>query len=199
MKAVVPVFELILIFIALISLLAVSTPWLYQYIQTSMEIAESRTVKQQFDLCSDKLVETAQTGSSNNCFFDANRGTLTAYRDGIYYKIISKGEICTPHDWVEINTEKHIWQKCDVSGDIKIYQLKWSWPSELNITGYSLHGNITRIDTKVADINFEEPAKFITITVYVEFEYREGQEGKILQINRLSITQDKVMLNVNIK
>ncbi len=199
MRGAVTIFQAVLIFVIAVSLIALGVPWFLDTYEKSMEIGEIRTVKGQLEQCNEKLVETARTGTANQCLFSADKGEMTAESDGVYYSITTKADICDDHNWIEIDPEKHIWQKCKVVATTTNYNLKWSWPKNITIEGYNLDGEIDRNDVKIADIIFTSPVDFTTLTVLVEFEAVPGQAGKIIEINRISVQEEKVILRVIIK
>jgi hypothetical protein len=199
MKAVSAIIEYVLIFAIIIALAALGIPYALGTIQRSMELSEFQAIRNELSACNEKLVETARSGSANQCIFSVNKGLLTAQTDGIYYKLTSDLKICDAHAWTEIDEEKHIWQQCEVSDGTKTFWLKWYWPSEVTIEGQNFEGNITNEDKKIGDIKFDSPVMFMTLTVVVEFQFTPGQSGKIIEINRVGLTKDKAILSINIR
>ena len=134
MKAVVSVLQAVLIFAIAASLVILFLPVIFSFIQNSIDISESSSVRQQLELCNDKILETARTGTQSTCTFSIQsfgRGGISLKNDGIYYNLTSEAEICDQTDWVEITPEKHVWLKCDLQDSRKIYQLRWSSPNEI--------------------------------------------------------------------
>lgn len=199
MRGAVTVFQAVLIFAIAVSMIALGVPWFFDTYDKSRDIGEIQRVKNQLEQCNEKLVETARTGTANTCIFSTEKGEITAELDGIYYSITTRADVCDDHGWVEINPEKHIWQKCEIEITTRKYDLKWSWPKNITIEGYQLEGEIDREEKKIADIIFDSPVTFRTLTVLVEFESIPGQAGRIIEINRKSIEEEKVILRVNIK
>lgn len=193
------VLEALLILVIAVALLAVAVPWIYDSLQKSKDISETQAIRGQLEQCNDKLVETARTGTSNRCIFSSEKGAMTAFSDGIYYKITTQAEICSQQDWTEINKDKHIWQKCNVQDGTKQFQLKWSWPNDITIQGQNLDGEILRSNSYVADIKFNDSLDFRTLTLVVQFNFTEGQSGKIIEINRIGFDKEKAILKVEIK
>jgi hypothetical protein len=200
MRGAVSIFQAVLIFLIAVSAIGLALPWFYDNYDRSLDVGEIQTVLAQMKQCNDKLVETARTGTASTCIFSANRGDITADTDGIYYALTTRATVCDTHNWVNTNIEKHIWEKCKVF-DVETtnYELKWSWPVNTSIEGYLLDGQIDRYDNKIADINFDSPLKFITLTVLVEFESTPGQTGKVVEITRKAVEEENVILKVNIK
>jgi len=143
------VFGAIIIAFVAISLSIIAVVWIVPQIEKSMELSEIQIVRNQFEDCNNKIMETARTGSTNKCFFSINKGQLTANTSGINYKITSRAGICDQHPWVQINEEKHIWQKCDVSDNNRIFEMMWSFSSyivfQLNGISEKRLGNVVEI------------------------------------------------------
>lgn len=196
MKGAVSILQAILIFAIAVSLTAVAVPWAYAAIQKSFDISEIGTIRDQLALCNDKLVETARTGTSNKCVFSASRGKISADWDGIYYDLVSTAPICDKHEWGEVDLERHLESKCDVSLETMHYYLRWRWPSEVKMEGSGFTGELRKKDTLESEISFDPQVQFETLTVVVEFEVQEGQAGNELEISRTSLLADKAILRV---
>ncbi|MFQ6056368.1 MAG: hypothetical protein ACE5J3_10360, partial [Methanosarcinales archaeon] len=145
MKSVVSVLQVVLIFAIAVSLIILASPWVYSSLKKSFELSEFQTIRGQFELCNDKIVETARTGTKNSCVFSISKGILSIESDGIYYKLTSSAEICDEHDWVEINPDKHLWQSCFITDSMRTYQMKWSSPDEIIFQSSIGSGNIIEI------------------------------------------------------
>jgi type II secretory pathway pseudopilin PulG len=198
MKAAVSVVQAVLILLVTISIVSIMLPWVSSSLETSSQTAEMGTVKAQMGTCNEKIEETSRTGSANSCIFSVGKGKLYAQADGIYYQITSSRGICDQSGWIEIDTTKHLWQKCDV--DVKTqYTLMWSWPKDMKISGESMSGKIYRLENSIADIAFNDTVDFRTLTVFIQFEFIPGQTGTILEMSRASISDENVTLKVNIR
>jgi len=199
MRGVVTVFEAVLLVAIGVSLLTIAIPFVYSSVINLFEVSEASNVRNQLELCNDKIIDTARTGSTNTCRFSISRGVLTAALDGIHYTLISNGNICDQHDWVNINVDKHVWQKCVVNGTQRTLEYRWAWISSITIEAQTLSGNITNKGVKISDINFLIPTDFTTLTLQAEFEYIPDQTGTIVEISRVSLTETKVILKVELK
>jgi len=201
MRGAVTIVQAVLLFAIIVGASAFALPWAYSSVNKALDLSEMDKVKMEFGLCNDKLIETARTGSPSKCFFSANRGDLYAQRTGIYYKLVTKADVCDSHWWKEIDADKNTWQKCQVSGPIRTYYLNWYWPKDITITGESLDGEVKVEESSdsLGDIIFDETVKFRTLVVNLEFDYKEGQVGRIMEINRVGLEEDKAILSVNIK
>jgi len=116
----------LLIIIIVTALMALLVIWATSNTTSLFEISEINTVKQEFEDCSDKIVETSRIALSNKCIFSVDRGQIKATNDDITYHIVSSTKVCDKTDWVLINPEKNIWQKCDISGTERVFNLKWN-------------------------------------------------------------------------
>ncbi len=196
MKGAVSILQAVLIFAITISLVAVAIPWVTTTIDASLDTSEMSNIRNQMALCNDKLVETARTGTSSKCLFSANRGTITAQEDGIYYTLLSKSDICDAHSWAEVDKERHLESKCDVTV-ANVYNLRWRWPKDIQMRGSDFEGVIIK-GSETKNITFDDDLHFITISVVVRFEYDKGQSGKTIEISRNALLDDEAILGVNI-
>ena len=150
MKAVVSVLQVVLIFAIAASLVIITLPIVSSSIQNTIDISESSSVKQQLELCNNKILETARTGIQTTCTFSIQsfgRGEVSLKDDGIYYKLTTEANICDQTDWVEINLDKHVWLNCNIEGSTRLYQLRWSLPNEIFFElGDRIKGNILEIN-----------------------------------------------------
>lgn len=199
MKGAVSILQAILIFAIAVSLTAVAVPWAYVAIQRSFDMSEIGTIKDQLALCNDKLVETARTGTSNKCIFSASRGKVSADWDGIYYDLLSTASICDKHEWGEIDAERHLESKCDVSLETMHYYLRWRWPSEVKMEGSGFTGELRKKDELESDVAFDPQVQFETLTVVVEFDVAEKTAGNEIEISRTSLLADKAILKVTLR
>ena len=74
--------------------------------------------------------------------------------------------------------------------------MMWMFPVELEISGSNIGGTIMEGDISSGDINFDPSVQFITLTVYVNFEYNPGETGHIVDMSRIAATQDDVTLRI---
>ncbi len=112
-----------LIVIIIVLLTAVIVVWAVMNTAGFFEMNEINSMKQEFDECNDKIIETARTALSNTCIFS---GEVTATDNEISYQIVTRVKVCDETPWVFINPEKNVWQRCDFSGRGNIYSLKWN-------------------------------------------------------------------------
>ena len=197
---------LMLIIVVIVLLTAILVAWTIMNTLGFFEMNEINAVKNEFRECNDKIIETARTGLSNKCIFSADRGELTGSKDGIHYKIVSSTKICDKHPWVLIDGVKHIWQKCDISGREDILELKWNFPSEVEIEGQNLNGSVIVEISPIREIIFNDPTDFVTLSLFVQFELgeEEGVEilsktGNIVEISRIEMTTEKITLKINMR
>ena len=198
MKAAFTILQAMLIMVLALSLASMALPWAMENIGTSMDLAEFKTIKSQFDECNERIIETARTGSTNKCMFNVKRGELSGRQEGIYYKLLSSAPLCDVSTLVEIDPRNHIWQECNVSGKQRVYGLLWKFPSSLNVTGEGIQGSQLVGQTNIGNIDFDEPVNFETLSLYVNFQYQLGQAGSIVELSRVDITQTNVTLKVKI-
>ena len=193
------------IMIITVSLISILVGWTVMNTFSFFEANEINSVKKELANCNDKIIETARTGLTNKCIFPIDRGELRVSKDGLNYTIISSAAICDEHPLVLIDEEKHIWQQCYVSGKNRILQLFWMYPSEIEIEGQNLSGNVTTGNSNVGNINFNNPTSFRTLTLFIQFEI-QGQEGvevvsktgKTIVISRVGLTAEEVTLSINV-
>ena len=198
MKAAFTIIQAMVIMLLIVSLAAIALPWTIETVGQSMDLTEFKAIKSQLDDCNERIIETARTGSTNKCIFNIKRGEITGRQEGIYYKLLSNAPICDASLLVEIDPRNHIWQECNVSGKQRVYGLLWKFPSSLNITGTAIEGNQLAGQTTISEINFTNPVNFITLTLYVNFQYQVGQTGNVVELSRVDITQTNITLRVKI-
>lgn len=198
MQGAIPIIQVILLFIIALSLVALMFPWAMKKLEESMDISEINSIKIQFDDCNEKILETSRTGTTNKCIFNIKRGTIIGKGDGIEYRLLSTAHICDQHGLVEIDNRNHIWQACNVSGESRLYSMLWYFPLELKVNGTDVNGDEIRGKTPVADIIFENPILFKTLTLYAGFVYTPGEAGDIVEISRVNITETNVTLKIKI-
>ncbi len=179
-----------------VSLVSMSLPWVIDTVGESMDMVEVGNIKTQFDACSDRILETARTGTSNKCFFNINRGELIGKAEGLSYNIVSSAPICDSHPLTKIDDRKHIWQKCSVTGKYRTYEMLWMFPKELEVNGTGVTGNMVMGEMSSGSIGFPSEIVFRTLSVYVAFEYAPGESGNIVELSRTAVTGDNVTLSV---
>jgi hypothetical protein len=190
------ILQVVLIVVIVVALTSLSLPWAIETIGESMDLTEVNSIKSQFDTCSERILETARTGTTNKCFFNIDRGELTGKTEGLNYKIISSAPICDAHDLTKIDERRYIWQRCDVSGENRIFQMLWMFPKELNVTGTGVQGSKMRGESSLGDVRFDDPVEFKTLSLNVNFQYQPGESGKVIELSRVGITETNVTLKV---
>lgn len=158
----------ILMIVVVVLLTAIIVAWTLMNTFGFFEMNEINTIKHDFEECNDKIIETARTGLSNKCIFSIDRGHIKGTNDEISYEIVSRVKVCDESDWVLINPEKNVWQRCDFSGRENIFGLKW---------------NSTYIK-----FQFEQVGN-------VEIK---GQTGRIVEISRASMNENQINLLLRI-
>jgi len=162
------VLQAVLIVFIVVALTSLSLPWAMKTIGESMDLTEVNSIKSQFDTCSERILETARTGTTNKCFFNIDKGVLTGKKEGISYKIISSANICDSHGLTEIDARRHIWQSCNVSGENRIFEMLWMFPKELNVSGEKVEGSKMKGESSVGSIGFSEKIEFLTHSSIVQ-------------------------------
>jgi hypothetical protein len=190
------ILQVVLIVGIVVALTSLSFPWAMETVGESMDLTEVNSIKSQFDTCSERILETARTGTTNKCFFNIDRGELTGKTEGLNYKIISSTDICDPHGLTKIDERRYIWQRCDVSGENRIFQMLWMFPKELNVTGTGVQGSKMRGESSLGDVRFDDPVEFKTLSLNVNFQYQPGESGKVIELSRVGITETNVTLKV---
>lgn len=199
MRGVSVVITAVLIFLIALATSIVAWSWAAPRIAEALDIAETKSVRLAFERCAEKIIFTARTGTTTRCLIPAERGRLTAAKDGLYYQITSTAALCDPHTWIVTDPERHIQSRCDVQNGLRTLRLRWFWPAELEIEGFNLAGNITFMARPYEDIEFSPPnVTFRTLTVFIEFEHMPGAAGQNIKISRVSLTPEKVILRVDI-
>jgi hypothetical protein len=198
MKAAFTVIQSVLLLLIATSLISVTLPWALRIINISMDVTEIRSIKSQFDTCSDRILETARTGSTNKCIFNIRNGQITGRVEGIYYSLLSNGPICDQSPLVEIDSKTHVWQECNVSGNQRVFGMLWMFPKELNVTGTGISGSKMQGQSTAGSINFGSLVTFRTLTLNVEFQYQPGESGNIVEMSRINITDKNVTMRVRI-
>jgi len=197
MRGAMKIFGAIIILFIVISLSIIAVVWIIPEIERSMELSEFQIIRNQFYECNNKILETARIGSTNKCFFSAGKGSLTVDTGGIHYKITTRTKICDQHQWVQINEEKHMWQRCEVSDGERTFEMMWSFPLESKIEGLNFAGNKLKDDPiLMGTITFDSPLNFITY--YIEFQSTSGESGNIVEVSRVDVRMDKIILKIRL-
>jgi hypothetical protein len=192
------VLQAVMILLVTVSLVSLALPWAVGAIGESFDIVEVGNIKSQFDACSERILETARTGTTNTCFFNINRGELIGKAEGLSYNIVSSAPICDAHSLTKIDERRHIWQKCSVSGKYRNYEMIWMFPKELEVNGTGVRGNKVAGESDAGNIGFPSEIIFRTLSVYVAFEYSPNVSGNVVEMSRSSINDDNVTLSVRI-
>ena len=188
--------EAVLILVILTGVTAAAIPYVTSNIQQTTELSEIQSIRGQFELCGEKLVETARTGSSNRCSFTSSKGYVSALEEGIYFTIESEVNICSQSEWVEVDPVKHIQTKCEASANHRKYQILWTWPKDVKILGDLSGAVYDKDDSKESDIVFSNPVNFRVLSLFVEFKSDVEQVGKFIDIKREELTADRVVLRI---
>jgi hypothetical protein len=172
--------------------------WAAPNVALSFDLSESQAVQAALESCNDRILETARTGSANQCAIPASRGVLTAKTDGLYYSLISAGHICDPSvDWIIIDADDHIEQMCNqLSQNATELDLRWRFPKQLNVQANSMTGNLSR-DTTITPVDFAD-TNFRTVSVFVYMIVSPGGGGQNVELTRKDITTENVTLGVRI-
>ena len=191
------VLQSVMILLITVSLVSLTLPWAIETIGESMDMVEVGNIKTQFDACSDRILETARTGTTNKCFFNINRGEIIGRIEGISYNIVSAAMLCDPHPFTEIDERKHIFQECSTTGKYRNFVMTWTFPVELEVSGSGLSGTKSMGDSPAGSISFGSgDILFRTVSVYIAFEYTPGESGNIVELSRTAVTGDNVTLSV---
>jgi len=196
MKAISTIIQAVLILVVSASLLAITLPWALKTLDISIDVNEISSIKTQFDTCSDRILETARTGSTTKCIFNIKNGKITGKTEGIYYILLSNGPICDSSPLVEIDNKTHVWQECNVTGSTRVFGMLWMFPKELEVTGTGIEGSKMQGQSEAGNINFGESVNFKTISLNVDFQYQPGESGKIVELTRVDITEQNVTIRV---
>jgi hypothetical protein len=194
------ILQVIIIVLIAVSLVALTFPWTARVINESMDTVEVSFIKSQFDTCSDRILETARTGASNKCFFNINRGALTGKAEGLDYTIASTTGICDSHPLTEIDERRHIWQSCSRVGGLSVYEMLWMFPQELEVEGTGVQGSKVEGETSSGSITIGNNGEIVfrTLSVYVGFDYTPGETGNVVDMSRVSITDEDVKLRIRL-
>lgn len=198
MKAAVSVIQVIILLVVAMALVYITFNWTVQTVGKSTDITEVNTIKSQFDDCSGRIIDTARTGSENTCLFNIKDGTITGEADGVYYNLLSSAPICDPAPLTEIDSRNHIWQGCNVTGGMRLYTMVWKYPSTIDINGTGVIGSQITGNAYVSQIKFDSPIVFNTLTLYVNFQYQQGQTGDTVEFSRVDVTSTNVTIELKI-
>ncbi len=186
MKALSVLLQAVAIAAIVTAIVAFILPWTYSSVGSSLEVSELQRVKADMLKCSDKILETARTGSTSRCFISVSKGELSVKKDGIYYTLSSNNKICDTHEWMLV--EKQVWQRCIAE---KTYQLRWFYPKSDVIL---LEGSV-KVSSVSGTRNYELYPKGM---LFVNFESPKKLVGKNLEITRESISANTTVLKINV-
>ena len=189
MKAVSVILQAVLILAVIVSVATASLPFAQKTIGTSIQSAEISNVRADFLKCSDKILDTARTGSGNKCILSATEGKLFVKTDGLYYSLTGNGEICAPQDWALVDLSKQVWQKCSPSGDKKTYELRWFYPKNDVIL---LEGTVS-LTSVSGTRNFDLYQKGV---LFVQFDSPKDLSGKTIELTRYYASENTTVLSV---
>ena len=191
MKSSVEPLAYVLVFAVATSIALIAFPWASKQFEISLDKAEMNVIKKDFIDCSKRIIEVARTGSVQKCVFSVSRGDLFVKKDGIYYKLFSRGDICDEHEWGVIEQATKVWQKCEKVQGGKVYWLRWFYPKNDTIV---LEGSVTiELPSGKKSVSFENKGY-----LNVEFETQEGVKGKVIEITRKMLEKDRAILSVKI-
>ena len=162
------VISLILIMTIVIFVTAMTLGWAMMNMSGFFELSEINSVKDAMAECNDNLLQTARTGLPSKCVFSLRGGEIRGTTNEIYYFVTASTRICDQSDWVLINPEKNIWQRCDVSGSQSAFSLRW---------------NYTGVDFRYGDLGK------VQVT---------GQSGSTIEISRYSVSERVTRLTLRI-
>ncbi len=192
MKAVSVILQAVLILAVMSSAATVGVPYAQKTLKLSFDSAEISNVRADMLKCSDKILDTARTGSGNRCILSVNEGKLSVRSDGIYYSLEGNNGICSVHDWALVDVNKQVLQKCSlVPSGQNLYQLKWTYPKNDVIL---LEGTISLKSvsgTRVFDISQRG-------VLLVEFDSPKELPGKTIEFTRYSASGDTAVLSINV-
>lgn len=115
--------------VMLIGLISFSAFWtITSSSQKIQALSEVQTVREEFKTCDIKIIETAKKGLYNTCSFSVKNGELIVGGDTIHYKIVEDG-ICDVKDWVYIDEDKNLREKCTAYDSFRIYEIDWNSPN----------------------------------------------------------------------
>ena len=118
--------------------------------------------------------------------------------ESLNYTIVSTTSICDPSPLAEIDEKSHIWQECWEVDGLRVYEMMWMFPKELQISGSGVQGSKTKGSSPSTDIDFEPTVQFRTLSVYVNFDYTPGETGNVIEMSRVNITGDDVTLKIKL-
>lgn len=191
MKAVAVVIQAVLILAVVVALATAGVPVAQNMIKTSMESAEITNVRSDFLKCSDKILDTARTGSGNKCTLSATEGKLSVKTDGIYYSLLGSAEICAPQDWAIVDVNKQVWQRCAPSSGNSLYELKWFYPKNDVIL---LDGTVSLISVSgTRDFSLYQKGVLL-----VAFDSPKDLSGKTIELTRYSAAENTTVLSVSV-
>lgn len=117
------ILEAILLLLIAAAFAYLAFPSAQDTIQGSQQQYFANVVRGELEKCNDKLLETSRTGSGNVCIFSQE---VTVDSSRISFIVSSESKLCDEHQLTLINTEKSIWQRCNVDD---MYTLETVWMS----------------------------------------------------------------------
>lgn len=192
MKAVSTVVQAVLILAVIISLATVGLTVAQKIIKTSIQSAEITNIRADFLKCSDKILDTARTGSGNKCILSVSEGKLSVKMDGLYYSLAGESEICAQQEqWALIELNRQVWQRCTPSAGKNIYELRWFYPKNDVVI---LEGEVSVVSASGMR-NFSLYQKG---TLFVEFDTPKDLSGKTIELSRYTAGENTTVLSVSI-
>ncbi|MFZ3077968.1 MAG: hypothetical protein WA139_05920 [Candidatus Aenigmatarchaeota archaeon] len=191
MKAVSVILQAVLTLAVIVSVATASLPFAQKTIGISIQSAEMSNVRADFLKCSDKILDTARTGSGNKCILSVTEGRIFVRTDGLYYSLTGNDGVCASQEWSLIELNKQVWQRCSSSADKKIYELRWFYPKNDVIL---LEGTVSLISVS-GTRNFDLYQKG---SLFVEFDSPKDLSGKIIELTRFAASENTTVLSINI-
>ncbi len=191
MKALAVVVQAVLILAVVTALAAAGIPVAQKVVYGSMQSAEITNVRADFLKCSDKILDTARTGSGSKCTLSASIGKLSVKTDGIYYSLLGNPEICAQQDWALVDANKQVWQRCAASSGGSLYELKWFYPKNDVIL---LDGTVSLTSVSgTRDFSIYQKG-----TLLVEFDSPRELSGNTIELTRYSAAANTTVLSVGV-
>ncbi len=191
MKAASIILQAVLVLAIIIAAASAGIPFAQKTLGSSVESSEMSYIRADFLKCSDKILDTARTGSGNKCILSASEGKISVRTDGLYYSLLSNNEICALQDWALIDVSKEVWQRCTASGNKKLYELKWFYPKNDVVL---LEGTVTLTSVSgTQNLNLYQKG-----ALFIEFSSPKDLSGKVIELTRYSASENTTVLSVNI-
>jgi len=191
MKAASIILQAVLVLAIIIAAASAGIPFAQKTLGSSVESSEISYIRADFLKCSDKILDTARTGSGNKCILSASEGKISVRTDGLYYSLLSNNEICALQDWALIDVSKEVWQRCTASGNKKLYELKWFYPKNDVVL---LEGTVTLTSVSgTQNLNLYQKG-----VLFIEFDSPKDLSGKVIELTRYSASENTTVLSINI-